>query len=68
MDIGRATRGKEVQDPRITDYNIMKELGWSEEVLGRTSENTVMSTLFIMNKVNIRAEKEKEKMRKDGRS
>lgn len=68
VDIGRAIRGKETQDQRITDYNIMKEMGWSEEVLGRTPENTVMSTMFIMNKINIRAEKEKENMRKDGRS
>lgn len=68
VDIGRALRGEVANDRRIRDYIIMKEMGWSEEELKNTSMDTVMGITFITNKKNIRAEKEKEKMRKDGRS
>lgn len=50
MDIGKATRGKEVYDHRIADYNLMKEMGWSKDVLDRTPESDVMSIMFIMNR------------------
>jgi len=68
VNIGRVIRGEEVQDQRITDYNIMKEMGWSREELDRTPENDVMATMFIMNKINFQAKKEREKMEKHGRS
>ena len=52
-----------INDPRVTDYLIMKHFGWSEEVLFNTSLDCVENALFLMGQIAKHESKPKKKIK-----